>query len=354
MSSSTVGNEEEKLYPSPLASHDDIVKDPSVFWDTLRRFHLLLSTKFIILQQASWNMILIFGIPVIGGKELDLHVLYVEVTRRSGYEKVVAEKKWREVGTVFRFSATTTSASFVLRKHYRNLLYHYEQVHFFNVKGPLYSPSSDSFSGSKHSWRSELAIVEYSPKPVTHTKGSQPQESIDPSSNLSGRGTIEGKFECGYLVSVKVGSEVLRGVLYHPEELVPPPTVPQNGNAIVPYGCKPHHSGRRRRRNKRKWDPNYPKPNRSGYNFFFAERHYKLKSLYPNREREFTKMIGQSWNSLSPEERMVYQNIGLRDKERYKRELKEYKEKMKIMQNLEVAAPGNLTGSVLNGSQRMA
>ncbi|XP_016169152.1 uncharacterized protein LOC107611772 [Arachis ipaensis] len=88
MSSSTVGNEEEKLYPSPLASHDDIVKDPSVFWDTLRRFHLLLSTKFIILQQASWNMILIFGIPVIGGKELDLHVLYVEVTRRSGYEKV--------------------------------------------------------------------------------------------------------------------------------------------------------------------------------------------------------------------------------------------------------------------------
>lgn len=27
-------------------------------------------------------------IPVIGGKELDLHVLYVEVTRRGGYEKV--------------------------------------------------------------------------------------------------------------------------------------------------------------------------------------------------------------------------------------------------------------------------
>lgn len=27
-------------------------------------------------------------IPVIGGKELDLHILYVEVTRRGGYEKV--------------------------------------------------------------------------------------------------------------------------------------------------------------------------------------------------------------------------------------------------------------------------
>lgn len=30
-----------------------------------------------------------------------------------------------------------------------------------------------------------------------------------------------------------------------------------------------------------------------------------LKSLYPNREREFTKMIGESWNSLSPEEKVV-------------------------------------------------
>ena len=125
---------------------------------------------------------------------------------------------------------------------------------------------------------------------------------------LSGSGTIEGKFECGYLVSVKLGSEVLRGVLYHPEQSAPPPSVPQCNNAIVPFNRKPRHSGRRRR-NKRKWDPNYPKPNRSGYNFFFAEKHYKLKSLYPNREREFTKMIGQSWNSLSPEERMVLKRV---------------------------------------------
>lgn len=34
--------------------------------------------------------VIIPRIPVIGGKELDLHVLYVEVTRRSGYEKVWA------------------------------------------------------------------------------------------------------------------------------------------------------------------------------------------------------------------------------------------------------------------------
>ncbi|XP_061361294.1 high mobility group B protein 9 [Gastrolobium bilobum] len=299
--------EEGKHYPPPFASHEDVVNHPSVFWDTLRRFHTVMGTKFMI--------------PVIGGKELDLHVLYVEVTRRSGYEKVVAEKKWREVGSVFKFSPTTTSASFVLRKHYFSLLYHFEQVHFFRVRGPLYTPS-DAFSGNSQSWRPELAMVAYSPK------GINIESHAEDTSCLLGDGTIEGKFDCGYLVSVKLGSEVLKGVLYHPEQSAPLPSVLQYDNAIVPFNGKPGRFGRRRR-NKRKWDPNYPKPNRSGYNFFFAEKHYKLKSLYPNREREFTKMIGQSWNSLSPEERMVYQNIGLIDKERYKRELTEYKEKMK-------------------------
>ncbi|KAE9609455.1 hypothetical protein Lal_00020026 [Lupinus albus] len=312
--------EEEKQYPPPLASHENLVKDPNVFWDTLRRFHFLMATKFMI--------------PVIGGKELDLHVLYVEVTRRCGYQKVVAEKKWREVGNVFNFSATTTSASFVLRKHYLTLLYHYEQVHFFKLQGPLFTPSApDAASTSNHSWRPDLAIVQYSPKPIKD----HPDSHSEDSSFSFGEGTIEGKFECGYLVSVKLGSEVLRGVLYHPDLSVPPPQVQQYENAVVPFSNnnKPSSSGRRRK-NKRRWDPNYPKSNRSGYNFFFAEKHYKLKELYPNREREFTKMIGQSWNCLSSEERMVYQNIGLKDKERYKREVKEYKEKMMVGQKLDV------------------
>ncbi|GMY28155.1 high mobility group B protein 9 [Fagus crenata] len=294
-------------YPAPLASHDEVVKDAMVFWDTLRRFHFMMTTKFMI--------------PVIGGKELDLHILYVEVTNRGGYEKVVAEKKWREVGNIFRFSATTTSASFVLRKHYFSLLYHYEQVYFFKLQGPVFTPTV-SFPASNPSWKSELALVEYSPKITTD------EPVIEGSSCFSATGTIEGKFDCGYLVSVKLGSEILKGVLYHPEQPDLSTSIPDSNSAIVPYTPKSRHIGRRRRRSRRKGDPNYPKPNRSGYNFFFAEKHYKLKSLYPNREREFTKMIGESWSNLSSEERMVYQNIGLKDKERYKRELKEYKEKL--------------------------
>ncbi|KAK4600118.1 hypothetical protein RGQ29_009976 [Quercus rubra] len=312
---------EGKNYPAPLAPHEDVVKDPTVFWDTLRRFHFMMTTKFMI--------------PVIGGKELDLHILYVEVTRRGGYEKVVAEKKWREVGNIFRFSATTTSASFVLRKHYFSLLYHYEQVYFFKLQGPVFTPTV-SFPASNPSWRPELALVEYSPKKSNdHPEGPEPLN--EGTSCFSAIGTIEGKCDCGYLVSVKLGSEILKGVLYHPEQPDSSTSIPDSNSAIVPYISKRRHSGQRRRRSRRRGDPNYPKPNRSGYNFFFAEKHYKLKSLYPNREREFTKMIGESWSNLSAEERMVYQNIGLKDKERYKRELKEYKEKM-ISQTMELGS----------------
>ncbi|KAL5778296.1 hypothetical protein ACOSP7_011222 [Xanthoceras sorbifolium] len=309
-----------KQYPAPLASHEMVVKDPIVFWDTLRRFHFIMGTKFMI--------------PVIGGKELDLHVLYVESTQRGGFEKVVAEKKWREVGGVFRFSSTTTSASYVLKKHYFSLLYHYEQVHFFKMQGPLCVPTAAfSVSSPSGSGRPDLALVEYSPKTINY-----PDSLSEGPSCFTAMGTIDGKFDCGYLVSVKLGSETLSGVLYHPDQSGPSTSFSQsNGGAIVPYNCnrKTRHSGRRRR-SRRRGDPSYPKPNRSGYNFFFAEKHYKLKSLFPNREREFTKMIGQSWNNLNPEERKVYQNIGLKDKERYKRELKEYKEKLKLRQTIEV------------------
>lgn len=122
---------------------------------------------------------------------------------------------------------------------------------------------------------------------------------------VSAVGIIDGKFDCGYLVSVRLGSEILKGVLFHPGDrsCLPPPIIVQS-NALVPYNHRTRY-GRLRRKSRRRADPSYPKPNRSGYNFYFAEKHCKLKSLYPNREREFTKMIGESWSKLSPEERMV-------------------------------------------------
>uniref|UniRef100_A0A803LIQ6 High mobility group B protein 9 n=1 Tax=Chenopodium quinoa TaxID=63459 RepID=A0A803LIQ6_CHEQI len=277
-------------YPSPLATHEEVISQPQLFLDTLESLHSMLGTKFTV--------------PVIGRRELDLHVLYVEVTKRGGYDKVVSEKKWREISSVFKFSATATSASSVLKKHYLGLLYQYEQLYFFNVQSPEFStPPPDSSSLS-----------------------------------FPAVGTIHGKFDCGYLVSVKLGQELLSAVIYHPVDKQCASSSPADdlSMAIVPYGPnkQPRQLSGKRRRKRKRWggDPSHPKPNRSGYNFFFSEKHSVLKSLYPNsREREFTKMIGELWNNLNSEERKVYQNIGERDKERYKRELREYNAKLAAM-----------------------
>ncbi|CAN4105106.1 unnamed protein product [Withania somnifera] len=275
------GAGKRQVYPTALVSHEKIVNDPNLFKECLKNFHSVLGTKY--------------SIPMIGGKELDLHVLYVEVTKRGGFDKVVADKKWREVSSAFYFSPTTTSASYALRKHYFTLLHHFEQIYFFRYQVPLFDKSSGSMF-------------------------------------FQAEGTIDAKFDCGYFVSVKMGSEVLNGVLYHPHQQAPTSSssklAARTCNAIVPYNPPPHHHSGRRNRRRKNGDPNRPKSNRSGYNFFFAEKHSTLKSLHPNREREFTKIIGECWNNLSPEEKMVYQNYGVKDKERYHKELKEYKERM--------------------------
>ncbi|KAL0438346.1 UNVERIFIED_CONTAM: High mobility group B protein 9 [Sesamum latifolium] len=236
--------------PVPLASHEDVVKDRTLFMNTLRSFHFSLGSKFLV--------------PVIGGKELNLHVLYVEVTRRGGYDKVVNEKKWREISSVFDFSPTTTSASYALRKHYFTLLHRYELVYFFRLQPSFLNQSGHSFQ----------AI-----------------------------GTIDAKFDCGYLVSVRLGNETLNGVLYHPAGYPPASaSTHQPCNVIVPYT----HS--------------------------FISRDVGLgEEGRVIQAAPSPTGVGESWNNLPPEEREVYQSYGLKDKERYQKELKEYKERLKVL-----------------------
>nr|CAD1821244.1 unnamed protein product [Ananas comosus var. bracteatus] len=304
------------------------------------------------------------AIPVIGGKDLDLHLLYVEVTKRGGLEKVIEEKRWREVICEFKFPPTTTSASFVLRKYYLSLLHHYEQVYFFRTQGLLIPPAASAQTKSPMSKFGHGLVISDSTmqKPNSRKRGlDHPDPQNKGAYNFSVTGSIDGKFEYGYLVTVNIGSETLHGVLYHVQH--PPPTVAAtaassaaaavatsfDGSAATNNG-NPTRSRRRRKRGWRHRDPAHPKPNRSAYNFFFAEKHSKLKSLFPNREREFSKMIGESWNKLTEQERMVYQDYGLKDKERYKREMQEYKEKLKLSQPLSKDVIGDSGPSDVRGT----
>ncbi|CAL9072331.1 unnamed protein product [Musa textilis] len=278
---------QEKLYPAPLHSHEEVVRDRVGFVESLRRFHSSMGTKFMV--------------PVIGGKELDLHLLYVEVTQRGGLAKVIEEKRWREVIAAFKFPPTTTSASFVLRRYYLSLLHHYEQVYYFRIQGPLVPPAASSQTRATPSKLDHSVVVSDStmqtPKarkralaePQGKGKSCHPSSSIGPY-NFTVTGSIDGKFEYGYMVTVKIGADTLRGVLYRVQQEQPSAASSSSLAAAAAAAAETSHAAdvaavtrtrRRRRRGWRRRDPAHPKPNRSAYNFFFAETHSKLKALHP-------------------------------------------------------------------------
>lgn len=129
---------------------------------------------------------------------------------------------------------------------------------------------------------------------------------LTPSSGSPVHGVIDGKFESGYLITVKIGLEEFKGVLYQ----VPNSENQHGGIFQTQINQSSLKSGapRRKRRKKseiRKRDPAHPKPNRSGYNFFFAEQHARLKPHYHGKDREISRIIGESWNKLQEPERAV-------------------------------------------------
>ncbi|XP_022722494.1 high mobility group B protein 15-like [Durio zibethinus] len=323
-------------YPPPLARYEDVVANSKLFLPTLEKLHATMGTKFMI--------------PIIGGKELDLHRLFVEVTSRGGIEKIIRERKWKEVTAIFNFPSTATNASFVLRKYYVSLLRHYEQIYFFKARGWI-PVSSDPFQNPSNTHIPTHGAV----RPVTEIHAATVQQprvniaelpAVRPASTAGFPviGVIDGKFESGYLVTVTIGSEKLKGVLYQaPHDAAP--QVPHQYGVFASKSDNSHASlgvQRRRRRKKseiKRRDPAHPKPNRSGYNFFFAEQHARLKPLHPGKDREISRMIGELWNNLTESEKAVYQEKALKDKERYRIEMEDYRERLRTGQVISDAVP---------------
>ncbi|TKY64740.1 High mobility group B protein 15 [Spatholobus suberectus] len=326
-------------YPSPLAKYKDVVANPKLFMSTLEKLHSSMGTKFMV--------------PIIGGKELDLCRLFIEVTCRGGIEKLIKERRWKEVTAVFNFPSTATNASFVLRKYYSSLLYHYEQIYYF--KANQWTPTtSDALQNQSTTPVVPAQRAQFSQSsPGIHSAAFQ-QLRVNaaelPEVSFSGSpvvGVIDGKFESGYLVSVSVGSQMLKGVLYEaPQIPVLPASAPRGQNTIVMNSNANASASmgvpRRRRRKKseiKRRDPAHPKPNGSGYNFFFAEQHARLKQLHHGKNRDISRMIGELWNELKEPEKSVYQEKAVRDKERYRAEMEDYREKLKMGRVISDAVP---------------
>ncbi|CAI8591665.1 unnamed protein product [Vicia faba] len=310
-------------YPEPLAKYDDVVANPKLFMVTLEKLHASMGTKFMI--------------PIIGGKELDLCRLFIEVTSRGGIEKLMKERRWKEVTAAFNFPSTATNASFVLRKYYSSLLYHYEQIYYFRAN--RWTPAPSDSLDNQSTMTIPPSITQFlQPSPVTQSvifqkSGLNNASELPQGSSLAG--VIDGKFESGYLVSVSLGSDILKGVLYES-----PKSIMINNNSVAGTALGVQRRRRRRKKSEiKRRDPAHPKPNRSGYNFFFAEQHARLKLLNQTMDKDISRMIGELWNNLKDSEKTVYQEMAIKDKERYKAEMDDYRDKLKTNIVIDDAMP---------------
>lgn len=104
---------------------------------------------------------------------------------------------------------------------------------------------------------------------------------------------------------VKLGTETFCGEIYYMDHPNPSESA-ESSSAVVAYD--PNDTCTRRRREtkrRREKDRDCPKPNKSGYNFYFADKYRELKGKKPEKKREFAKMIGESWKNLSPGKKNV-------------------------------------------------
>ena len=78
------------------------------------------------------------------------------------------------------------------------------------------------------------------------------------------------------------------------------------------------------KRGRKKKDPNAPKGPLSAYIYFFSEMRSKLPGT---NSSDASTHIGKQWKALTPEQKKKYGDLSEKDKERYRKEMAEYKAK---------------------------
>lgn len=282
-------------------SYEEVAADECLFMETLEALHKSLGTKFMV--------------PKVGGRPLNLHRLFVEVTSRGGLQRVISDRIWKDVISAFNFPSTITNASFVLRKYYISLLQDYEKVYFFDNKD-LINPTTGKDCGSpsaskpnlvgatgpnatngKHMAEpssSEVVINQEQVKPRDPTEIAQLKNSTG--RQLPGnqqleigsllRGVITGKFENGYIVTAIYGSEKLTGVLYH---------APFNDSKSRKLHL-PSSQRSRKRSLQVMEEPSISELNSSN---LYIDHGVKVNPSLSAEEQKISKQLGDLWNRLT-------------------------------------------------------
>ncbi|XP_050518132.1 AT-rich interactive domain-containing protein 2 isoform X2 [Diabrotica virgifera virgifera] len=109
-------------------------KEREVFLRDLQHFHEIRGTPF---KRA----------PTLGGKEVDLYLLYTLVTSQGGWLRINSKNTWSELLPVFKLSASCVNGSIALKQIYLRYLDRWEKVHFLHEDADR---TSDDDEESRH------------------------------------------------------------------------------------------------------------------------------------------------------------------------------------------------------------
>ncbi|CAG9840930.1 unnamed protein product [Diabrotica balteata] len=109
-------------------------KEREVFLRDLQHFHEIRGTPF---KRA----------PTLGGKEVDLYLLYTLVTSQGGWLRVNSKNTWSELLPVFKLPASCVNGSIALKQIYLRYLDRWEKVHFLHEDADR---TSDDDEESRH------------------------------------------------------------------------------------------------------------------------------------------------------------------------------------------------------------
>lgn len=324
------------IFSPPIAEHDTLLASRDLFEEALGTFHGSLGRRLTV--------------PHIEGQELDLYAFYREVTACGGLEQVIRDRRWREVARALNFPGSIINPSFVLRKHYIDLLYHFEKIYYFKAHGqlpyppgPLPAPlpivkSIDDKIAYQNPVDSAHSVKKRRKVDPTQLFGVNPGASVGHITT----GAIDGKFDNGYFITVVVGSEKLHGILYHvptenasPQFATIPGLIRSVGSELDALGLQVQVNKKKKETAPKK-DPNAPRPAKKSYNFFYAEQCARLKKNHSPTHRELARMVADLWNNLSDNEKLPYIEQSRRERERYKREMEDYKKRLRVEAHGEV------------------
>ncbi|XP_028412757.1 high mobility group protein DSP1-like isoform X2 [Dendronephthya gigantea] len=80
------------------------------------------------------------------------------------------------------------------------------------------------------------------------------------------------------------------------------------------------------RKRKRHVDENHPKRNKAAFMFFCDDHRSKVSESQPELKiTEVSKVLGKMWAAIDPEKKEIYNKMAGEDRERYAKEMEEYR-----------------------------